>query len=91
MKILYGRLLDITFDKEHIDELQKYIIAPPDSGIDIFIEKGDGDDSSFDVIQVKNKSLNGSELGDAITTMERTIADFCKSPTNISSENCRGM
>ena len=39
LKILYGRLLDITIDKEHIDEIQKYIIAPPDSGIDIFVEK----------------------------------------------------
>ena len=91
LQILYGRILDITFDKDHIEDLQKYIIAPPDSGIDIFIEKGDGDDSTFDVIQVKNKALNESELRDAITTMERTIADFCKSPMNVSSENCRGI
>ncbi|SNU06666.1 AIPR protein [Lachnospiraceae bacterium] len=89
LKILYGRLLDLTFDKEHIEEIQKYIIAPPDAGIDIFIEKGDGDDSVFDIIQVKNKELTESELRDAFSTMERTVRDFCKSPINISSENCR--
>lgn len=91
LKILYGRLLDLTFDKEHIEELEKYITTPPDSGIDIFVQKEEGDEAFFDIIQVKNKSLTESELRDAITTMERTISDFCKSPLNVSSESCREM
>ena len=36
LKILYGKILDLQFDIEHIDELAKYIIAPPDEKIDIF-------------------------------------------------------
>lgn len=89
LKILYGKILDLQFDIEHIDELAKYIIAPPDEKIDIFIEKESGDEQYFDVIQVKNTSLSESELKSAISDMERTISDFCKSPLNISSESCR--
>jgi len=91
LKIMYERLLDITFDKDHIEDLQKYIIAPPDSGIDIFVQRGDMDDAVYDVIQVKNKALTESELRDAVTTMERTIADFCVSPVNVTSEYCRAI
>lgn len=91
LKILYGRILDLTFDKDHIEDLEKYITTPPDSGIDIFIAKEEGDESFFDVIQVKNKALTESELRNAISTMERTISDFCSSPTNVSSESCREL
>lgn len=89
LKILYGKTLDITFDKEHAEDLAKYIIAPPDSAIDIFVEKGNSDDSSFDVIQVKNTALSESELRDAIAKMKRTISDYCSSPLNVTSESCR--
>lgn len=89
LKILYGRILDISFDKDHLDELQKYVIAPKDGGIDIFIERGNGDESSFDVVQVKKKDLPESVLRDCFTIMERVISDFCDSPLNIDSDTCR--
>ena len=89
LKILYGKILDLRFEKEYVDNLAKYIIAPPDEGIDIFVEKESGDEFFFDVIQVKYTSLNESQLKTAINDMERTIADFCKSPLNVSSTSCR--
>ena|GEM_PF-5710272 len=77
LKILYGKILDLQFDIEHIDELAKYIIAPPDEKIDIFIEKESGDEQYFDVIQVKNTSLSESELKSAISDMViYALSDF---------------
>lgn len=89
LKILYEKLLDIKFEKDYVDAIAKYIIAPPDEGIDIFVEKENGDESFFDVIQVKYAALSESELKTAINNMERTISDFCKSPLNVSSTTCR--
>lgn len=89
LKILYGRILDLTFDIDHIEDLQKRVIAAPDGGIDIFIERGNGDDASFDVIQVKTSEYPESELRGCFTAMERTITDFCDSPLNIDSDSCR--
>ena len=58
LKILYGKILDLQFDIEHIDELAKYIIAPPDEKIDIFIEKESGDEQYFDVIEKNGNTEN---------------------------------
>ena len=89
LKIMYGRLLDLTFDRNHIDQIQKYIIAPPDSGIDIFVERGDPDDPSFDVIQCKYSDYDEADLRSALLLMKRTVKDFCESPEKIASINCR--
>lgn len=89
LNILYAKELDFTFNKEHINEIAKYIIAPPDSGIDIFVEKENGDEFSYDVIQVKNCDLTESELRHSITDMKRTILDYCKNPKLVQSESCR--
>lgn len=89
LKILYGKILDLTFDKDHISDIAKYVIAPPDNGIDIFITKGDEDDPSFDVIQVKNKKMSENDLRTAIEDMQRTISDYCSSALEVKSENCR--
>ena len=91
LKILYEDDLGLSFDSSQIDELAKYVISPPDEGIDIFIEHTAGDESSFDVIQIKNKVLKSSEIKTAFALMERTIESFCKDATKISSESCREM
>lgn len=86
--ILYSRELDFSIIKDNVDEISKYIIAPPDGGIDIFYEKASGDDYTFDVIQVKTGQLNGKELKSAILDMKRTIDDYCSDPNTISSKSC---
>lgn len=89
LNVLYGKLLDLTFDVEHIDELAKYVIAPPDGGIDLFVEKASGDEFVFDVVQVKNQDLDEAELKTIFASMERIISDFCKNDNNVKSETCR--
>lgn len=88
LKILYGKNLP-EFSKSNVSEFCKYIIAPPDNGIDIFYQHEDGDDSAFDIIQVKNSELDENELRNAILGMQRTIDDYCKNPMSINSESCR--
>ena len=88
LNVLYKKHLPV-FIKENVLEFSKYVIAPPDSGIDIFFQHDNGDDSYFDVIQVKSAELTEAEIKDCITKMERTIEDFCKDPKKIPSESCR--
>ena len=88
LKILYGKELP-EFNKTNVLEFCKYVIAPPDAGIDIFFQHENGDDCTFDVIQVKNTALDESELRNAILGMKRTIEDYCKNPKTITSENCK--
>lgn len=88
LKVLYGKLLP-DFTKEHITAFTDFIIAPPDNGIDIFFQHENGDESSFDVIQVKNSDLDESQLKGCILEMERTIDDYCKDPKRIKSDSCK--
>ena len=88
LKILYGKDLP-DFNKNNVLEFCKYIISPPDAGIDIFFQHENGDECYFDVIQVKNTELDESELRNAILGMKRTIDDYCKNPKSVASENCK--
>lgn len=88
LKVLYGKYLP-EFEKESINLFAEYIIAPPDNGIDIFFQHENGDESSFDVIQVKNASLDEKQLRDCILGMERTIDDYCGDPKQIKSDSCK--
>ena len=89
LKVLYGANLDLGFKRSDVAKISEYVIAPPDSGIDIFVENGDGDDSTFDVIQVKNFELKQKDLRDIFPSMKRTIDDFCDDPTKVASTSCR--
>ena len=88
LKVLYGKDLP-EFIKNNASIFANYIIAPPDSGIDIFIQHENGDEYSFDVIQVKNTNLDESQLRKCILSMERTIDDYCKDPKKITSDSCK--
>ncbi len=88
LRILYGKNLP-DFTKEHASELAEFVIAPPDNAIDIFYQHESGDESTFDVIQVKDTALTASQLRDCITSMERTIDDYIKDPKLIKSDSCR--
>ena len=37
LKLVYGKLLGINVSKENIEVVSSYVVAPPDSGIDMFI------------------------------------------------------
>lgn len=88
LKVLYGRQLP-EFTKTNAYKFAEYIISPPDNAIDIFFQHESGDESSFDVIQVKNRPLTESELRTCITNMERTIEDYVSNPKAINSDSCR--
>ena len=88
LKILYGKELPM-FSVENISQFCEFIIAPPDNGIDIFYQHENGDEYSFDVIQVKNCVLDENEVRQAFINMQRTIDDYCKSPLSINSDSCR--
>ena len=88
LKVLFGKLLP-EFVKGNASTFADYIIAPPDSGIDIFFQHENGDEYSFDVIQVKKQDLDEAQLRDCILGMERTIEDYCKDPKKVNSESCK--
>lgn len=90
LKVLYGKLLP-EFTKDNVSVLCEKVIAPPDNGIDIFFQHENGDESSFDVIQVKCAELDEAQLKTCILEMERTIDDYCKDPKKIKSESCKSI
>ncbi|GAF65509.1 hypothetical protein BTS2_2407 [Bacillus sp. TS-2] len=80
LKILYEKRLKMEFKKEHVEKISKLIIAPPDGGIDIFIEFEDGDEYFYDIIQVKYSSLGQQDIKQCLSMMQRTIKDYMKDP-----------
>lgn len=88
LKVLYGKELPM-FSVENISQFSEFIVAPPDNGIDIFFQHENGDEYSFDVIQVKNSALDENDIRTAFLGMQRTIDDYCKNPISIKSDNCR--
>lgn len=90
LKVLFGKQLP-EFVKANASTFADYIIAPPDNGIDIFFQHENGDDYTFDVIQVKNQDLDEAELKACILGMERTISDYCKDPKKVNSESCKSV
>ena len=61
LDILYGEEKKKNF-LEEATELAKYVVAPPDSGIDIVVEHEDSDDYSYDFIQVKSSARPEVEI-----------------------------
>lgn len=90
LKVLYGKTLP-EFIKENATIFSSYVIAPPDCGIDIFFQHENGDESSFDVIQVKDSVLTENEIRECFLKMKRTISDYLKNPNTISSESCKSI
>lgn len=80
LDILYKSEVKIEFNKNNIDKICKYIVSPPDGGIDIFIEHEDGDDYYYDIIQVKYSELDEVEIKQCLTGMERVIREYLKDP-----------
>ncbi|MFD1735417.1 hypothetical protein ACFSCX_02470 [Bacillus salitolerans] len=41
LEIMYKKILNLDFNASNVESISKYIVAPPDGGIDIFIEYED--------------------------------------------------
>lgn len=80
LDILYSKSLNFDISVKNISKIKKLIVAPPDGGIDIFIEHEDGDEFFYDVIQVKYSDLAEQDIKQCFAMMERTIKDYIKSP-----------
>ena len=62
-----------------INELVKYVVAPPDDGVDIVVEHENVDGNNFDFVQVKNAELSDVELKQAFLYMEDSAKKCSKS------------
>lgn len=81
LKIVYGKMLNIEIKASNIEKISKIIVAPPDSGIDLFIEIEDGDEYYYNIIQSKYSVLTENEITNCLAIMERTIKDYLKKPS----------
>lgn len=88
LDILYREEKSIEVGKTSIKTLAKYIVAPPDGGIDIVVEHEDTDECSYDFIQVKNSVLSEVDIKQCLSYMKRTVNDFLKKPVDVT-ENLR--
>lgn len=87
LETLYGVEKEIEVAKmssTEIANLSKYIVAPPDDGIDIVIEHEEVDENTYDFIQVKNASLSQSEIKQALSYMEKSISTYLKKPQDLN-------
>lgn len=80
LKLEYGKLLGIDVTAENIDVVDSYIVAPPDSGIDMFIEIEDGDEYYYHIIQVKYSELSESQIQSCYNEMQSAIKNYLKDP-----------
>ena len=88
LEIMYQRECGEEIKNCDIDNISRYIVAPPDGGIDIFFARQEGEDFSYDIIQVKNSVLSPREIKTCITEMKREIVDYIQTPQNVP-ENLR--
>lgn len=80
LDILYSKFLNYDIIAKNINKIKNLIVAPPDGGIDLFIEHEDGDEFFYDVIQVKFTDLGEQDIRQCFALMERTIKDYIKDP-----------
>ena len=88
LETLYGKEKDIDVQRMNsrdISRFSKYIVAPPDDGIDIVVEREDIDGNSYDFIQVKNTELSQLDIQQALIYMETTISKYLKKPSDIGT------
>ena len=90
LDVMYSSILNIPIEPTQINKISKVIVAPPDSGIDLFIEIDDGDEFYYDIIQSKYCKLTETEIKKCFAEMSRTIKDYLKNP-QLVKENLRGV
>lgn len=88
LETLYGKEKGIDVSKMNasdVGKISKFIVAPPDDGIDIVVEREDIDGNSYDFIQVKNSALSQLDIQQALSYMEKTIAKYLKKPSDVNA------
>lgn len=90
LEILYK---DSGLLKEPLDiqTLMKYIVAPPDNGIDIVVEHEDADENYYDFIQIKNANQTEVDIKQALLYMKRTVADYLSNKELVASKNLKNV
>lgn len=83
LEIMYQREVGFEVDDGDIETVSKYVVAPPDGGIDIFFERQEGDEFSYDIIQVKNSVLSAKQIKTCMNDMQRELDDYIKGPQNV--------
>ncbi len=87
--ILYGDELELDAETVKITDIEKYIVAPPDNGIDIVVEREDSDEFTYNFIQVKNSPMSQIDVENAISYMKKTVSTYLKNPTKVPSMNLK--
>lgn len=85
LEIMYSHSMDIKIIPENIDKISKIIVAPPDSGIDLFVEIEDGDEYYYDIIQAKYSDLTEEEIRACFLGMKDAVKRYLKNPNNVQS------
>ncbi|MCR5106715.1 MAG: AIPR family protein [Lachnospiraceae bacterium] len=88
LETLYGKEKEIDVQKmsaSDVGKISKFIVPPPDDGIDIVIEREDIDGNSYDFIQVKNAELSQLDIQQALSYMEKTVEKYLKKPSDINN------
>lgn len=84
LQLLYSKDMNIEITTSNIDQICQYIVAPKDSGIDIFIEHENGDEYFYDVIQAKYSELDENTIKNCFLEMKDTIKRYLKDPKGVS-------
>ena len=87
LEALYGEEKEINVQEmndKNVEELSKYIVAPPDAGIDIVVKHEDIDESSYVFIQVKNTDLPPVDIERELEYMKKTIRKYLENPSTVS-------
>lgn len=83
LKVMYGKNYDFEITPENVDKISRIIVAPPDSGIDMFVEIEDGDEYYYDVIQAKYADLSEADLRVCFLQMKDSIKKYLKNPDKV--------
>ena len=87
LETLYGKEKELDVQRmvaSDVLKIAKFIVAPPDDGIDIIVEREEIDGSSFDFIQVKNAELSQLDIQQALSYMEKTIEKYLKKASDVN-------
>ena len=80
----YHKINKLRYAEEsHRELLLKSIVPPPDDYIDIFFEEDDLDERYYHIVQVKNSSLQHSEIEVSFKMMESSINLYLKKPNDL--------
>lgn len=85
LEVLYGRKLGYKIERNNLSKISSIIVAPPDNGIDLFYEREEGDEYSYDVIQVKYTSLDECSIKECFAVMQRSIKAYLKNPQSVAA------